>query len=958
MSKGYIFDWQIVKNEIHGHVLLEEDSALIRINDFPFFFYVLLPKNINWTKEKVENIKEELLQYNLSKGIENTQAIFENTKTLYYYQSEKTQPTLSILNDNEQDLRSSWAFFKKGIAGDDEFILPEITELDISIQRKLTAMNELSLCPIIDITKDYKLVKDEKDKVSKLDKEYIVSYENIKKSKGNQEFWKQNPYILSFDLECYKDSKRTGMPDPELPDNYIFFASMIFQRLHDSSTKKTYQLVLGKITDDLYKQTKVNKLIECDTEKLLLQKFFEIIEKEKPQLITGYNTNNWDWNYINIRMKKYKISWSEKIGVYKKIKPKFSDKTWDSNSFGHNTVKYPKIPGIIVFDIFRYYKINKPNLQKHSLGFVSQYFLGRTKLPMSQDRMVLAYEDYSRRNDSTELNEVAYYNLEDSQLVLDLIVEMNIFQEIRNQSVLMQTTIEDLFNKGMQTRGFSEIYQETKKKDYVMNRPSFEGIKIKGGFVLEPKKGIHENVVKLDLASLYPNILKKYNICYSTYINSEVELKKLNEKDYWNLYYEDEDDNKISVKFVKEKILNGVTTELISSHLKERNRIKEELKNKTYGSENEKQTLQDMSYSLKLTTNSIIGLLASNDKFAKLPFPIGNAVITYEGRKLINEIMKFVEINNYGEVLYGDTDSVFLKLKDVKETTNIFARARNVARKINEEFSPFRIEVEDVGMALLLTKKRYSFYPMIEETRQLGPEKSIIYKGTSIARKNTCNFICDSLKRINKTIFEGGNREDLLDLIIDDVTNILTENIKLEDLIFEVKYGDENSVRSYATTYAKRLKDKGKDIQLGDVLEYVVVKDGKTTTIGKRMITPEEYIETETKVSDETKKQIDEFYLLDRLQTCVDEFFDAATLTRDEEAEMNLNIKGLETRDKLCSSQEPMKDIIKMLKSRKKEDKLTVDEIKRIRDQRRKEIKKKLERGEKIPLEVSKLVIE
>jgi DNA polymerase elongation subunit (family B) len=946
--KGYIFNWQNVNDEVHARILLEKDRALIRIQDYAFISYALLPRSIDWTKDKVDVLEENIQNYMSQKPeVGKYQTIFMKTKTLYGYQSNETKPVLLLLSESEKGIRSLASIFRKGFLTPFGNITSEILELDVSNGRKITAMKNLSLCPIIDL--DPKDLKKPDTKVSNLEHEYIISHEDLKSISSFQEnkIWKQNPYVLSFDLECYKDSERSGMPNPEDDEDYIFFASMIFKRLYEDDTIKKYQIVYGKIDDEAYINSFNGGLIQCETEKELLEQFFKIISDEQPELITGFNTHSWDWWYINERMKKYKMKWNENIGIYKKIKPKFDEKTWSSATFGHNVLKFPKIPGVIVFDIYRYFVFNKPKLQRHSLGFVSQYYLGRTKLPMSQERMVEAFEEFHHHGQLKALNDVAYYNLEDSQLVLDLMEKLDIFREVRNQSIIIETTIEDLFNKGMQNRAFSEIYAASKRKDYVVNRLEFGLPGLKGGFVLEPIKGIHENVAKLDLSSMYPNILKKYNICYSTYL-TETQKNSMNPDEYHSVEYETDSGEVVPAYFVKEKILKGVTTEIVETQLSERKKIKDRLKEDNMD-DLTRQILQDTSAALKLTTNSIIGLFGADEKFARLPFSVGFGVITALGRKLINEIIGFVEDNGFGKVLYGDTDSVFVKLNPTSK--DIFVKAKNLANKINEKFRPFRIEIEDIGIALLLTKKRYSFWPLTREG-QLAAEKEIIYKGTGIVRRNLCPFICDSLKRLNKLIFKGGTRENVLDLIIDDVTNIISENIPIDDLVFEVKYNDDTKTESYATHFAKSLMERGKDVKPGDILEYVVYKTPKTTTIGRRMMTPDEYIEQKTTVNNEDKKSLDEFYLLERLQTCVDEIYGA--LPKREE---DLSIKGLETRPEICGSETPVKDIVKLLKQRKKENKLTLDELEKIREHRKQELQRKIDSGEKIPDEITHLII-
>ncbi len=50
--------------------------------------------------------------------------------------------------------------------------------------------------------------------------------------------------------------------------------------------------------------------------------------------------------------------------------------------------------------------------------------------------------------------------------------------------------------------------------------------KYRGGLVIEPKEGIHFDVVVMDFASLYPSIIKVRNISYETVRCPHEECKK------------------------------------------------------------------------------------------------------------------------------------------------------------------------------------------------------------------------------------------------------------------------------------------------------------------------------------------------------------------------------------------------------------------------------------------------
>ena len=63
-------------------------------------------------------------------------------------------------------------------------------------------------------------------------------------------------------------------------------------------------------------------------------------------------------------------------------------------------------------------------------------------------------------------------------------------------------------------RYYSNSEQQLKKKGYIAPSAGFRNkeTRIKGGYVMESKPGIYENIIILDFKSLYPSIIKTFNI--------------------------------------------------------------------------------------------------------------------------------------------------------------------------------------------------------------------------------------------------------------------------------------------------------------------------------------------------------------------------------------------------------------------------------------------------------------
>lgn len=904
--KFLIYDWATKNDEIHGFALSDSNKCLLRITGFKNYFYVLLDETTD-----IDTAKAEIEHHG---GV----SVSSIEKTLYGYN--QTTNALLVLTDNNNTYKSlTFLLSRKGYT---------LAESDISSARKLTALKDIPYYPEIEVNQEDLIAPAErlsKDNVL----EFMLPWQSIRKTEGVI----INPLLLSFDIETYKPSTRRGMPDPDEADNCIFFISMIFQRLN-TTIRERYSVVLGQIDENTLPFG--TTVIEARTEKILLQKFFELIQEKTPDIIIAYNSHSWDWKYINVRMNLHKLKWQHDLGTYKKDKVSVKDIIWDSSSFGSNIIIYPKINGIIIFDVFRYFKITRPTLQRHSLEFVSQMFLGRGKFPVSQDMMVRAFESKS----IGAMSEVARYNLEDSELVLDLVKSQLIITVAKMQSLVFDTSIEDLYLRGMQVRSYNSLYVYAKNKDLIFNRISMSAPRMRGAFVMEPITGFHRNVIKLDINSLYPSILIHYNICYSTYITPE-QIERNGEYCH-TMQYVTDDGERLDTHFVDKSVAEGVTVSMVKDLINKRRAIKEQLKtikdDATWIAFNEHQK------TLKLLANSMIGLMEADDKFSKLPFPQGAGVIKTKGRELIQEIMEYVS-TTWGKVIYGDTDSIFVK---VDASRGIVKLGQKIAREINKKFAPFTIEFEGAGLCLLVTKKKYSFWPTDNDGNLLD-ESTVVHAGTELVRRDACKFVCSSLRSVTNAIFEDATKNDVLAIILANVINLLEGTIPIEHLSMSKKVGkDYKQLNSFINVFATKERESGKTIHAGDTVEYVIVKGPKKTTIGQRMVTPEYFIETK-KTSDKSI-DIDETYILDRLHSCIDNLYSAVYTDPEEVA---LSNKGVQTETSLCSSNQPVKDIISLLKKGK----LDLDKLKEINKQNKERIKQRSKAGEPVPKEVLRLVI-
>ncbi|MCD6476546.1 MAG: ribonuclease H-like domain-containing protein [Candidatus Aenigmarchaeota archaeon] len=479
----------------------------------------------------------------------------------------------------------------------------------------------------------------------------ITSIENVKNAPLR---------YLSFDIECITDEYR--MPDANFDP--IIMISMAFYPEY----KNMKQLVL--ITKKI---NKTCNAIVCSDEKQMLEKFKEIIIDFDPDVLAGYNIENFDVPYILKRMQLYNIPTD--IGRAEK-------KAWTKNlSYTQRTA----ITGRFLLDpyyIIRYLSVyDQPHkFRRFNLDTVANQLLGKGKKDLNHNQML----EYWKSNDINKITKIAEYCQTDSDLVLELIishklVDMDKFIEMSKLSGL---TLQDLM-AGQSARHENALLHEVKKRNILMPcKPDRNTIKarasnkFKGATVLEPDVGLHKDgyILVLDFKSMYPSMIMHYNICPSTLLREE---KNISPDDYYV--------SPVNAKFVKKNIREGIFPYVARYYFDTRFKVKDLMKKET--NEEILKLLDAKQYALKGMLVSLWGYIGFVG--ARFFTPEVAASITGWGRYNIDVTKKLVEENFGYKVIYGDSvtkdrfvtiiDNNIVKIKNIEELfqehkNNLFRR--------------------------------------------------------------------------------------------------------------------------------------------------------------------------------------------------------------------------------------------------------------------------------------------
>jgi DNA polymerase elongation subunit (family B) len=323
-------------------------------------------------------------------------------------------------------------------------------------------------------------------------------------------------------------------------------------------------------------------------------------------------------------------------------------------------------------------------------------------------------------------------------------------------------------------------------------------------------------------------------------------------------------------RFYKKEIRVGVIPTIIQNQLLSRKNVKLELKNES--DPIQRIILDKKQLAYKVAANSMYG--AMGVRRGLLPFMPGAMCVTYTGRTSIGKVADIIVNKWKGDIVYGDTDSNYVRFPHITDPTELWDYAIHVASKVSAEFpAPMKLEFENAIYVkfLILSKKRY-MYQACDRSGVLDPK--IGKKGVLLARRDNSGFIRNTYEKVVNMIFDKESKEDIEQYILDTIHRLFEKTISNEDYIITKSIGNSNgdsldeegklgdykvkplsddvdtrekqlkgmTEREYYLSscpaqvqLADRMKRRGIPVDAGSRIEYVVLKKSGARTQGQKI---------------------------------------------------------------------------------------------------------------------------
>ena len=909
------------------------EPVLLRINDFYAICHLELPMKIegtviDWTDRRIRKV---LNQANENVRAKPAKSLFLKKRKLYYFDHLQKYPMLLMLFNTKQEM---WRFKKyvelpRTYRGIGSFPC-QVHETQIGCLRKLLTAGKFNICQWLDIPAQPVA---EIHKISNLEHEYICNWQSINTTP--EEIAKTldvSPRIACFDIESWNGMRNKDDPMVFPVKDYAIHAaymiSIVFQRVSKPETRKIYLIVMGDCDNipDF-------EIIRVNTETELCDEFAKLIAQLDPEIMMGYNTLGFDYDYLDARLKLRGRKWihcSRKPGQPVEL---YKPPVWSSSGKGFSKVRYLDMPGRVEVDMFRVIK-SEYKLPDNTLETASQHFLSRGKSPVSPEQMFLIYGEFVEATElmklltntlktvrempdfrygisddelrtqwcppltilaklevvpdcakvveryikaKQEMTRVSVYCGNDSILPIDLFDHLGTWTKVRELSNIVGVTPMETFLRGEQVKCLSLVYDILTKNDVVMNTIKAHKEPFEGGFVGKPHPGKHKYVIVLDFRSLYPSIIIAYNMCYSTLIPPEL-WDTVPDEDCNIIVWTSDDKEGNTVRyehrFVKKHICEGFLPQLCSFMITQRDAVRK-IQRTLDKSDPQWSVLEARQLALKVTGNSFYGFLGTGEK-GRLPCGQISSCVTAKGRELIQYCNKWLEDTYDGFIVYNDTDSTMVKLPFVNSRAECQIWGKRLEEEISAEFpDPLYFELEYCADMFDVEKKMYAM--KVYGKAADGSDDYITMKGMAPVRRDRCKLVKLMYSEVIRTIFDDDltleqSFEKAHEELFDHCLAIMQRRVSLDDLIMIKGLGKDYKSDSYfMKVFAEELKRRGRPAEPGSKLKYLIVDSD--SNLGHRMRLPEQYYEV---LGTDDQEILDYLYYVKNGQNIIDRIFGIA----------------------------------------------------------------------------------
>lgn len=520
---------------------------------------------------------------------------------------------------------------------------------------------------------------------------------------------------------------------------------------------------------------------------------------------------------------------------------------------------------------------------------------------------------YFAEGDPLKIKQIAKYCLKDCKLVNLLLAKLDVIVNSMGMAKVCHVPLSYLFLRGQGVKIFSLVSKKCREKMFLI--PTLQKIiteendaGYEGAIVINPRPDIYQSpIAVLDYSSLYPNSMRERNLSQECYVN-DCAYDHLDNYIYHSvdIAVKDsdgnpvKDDNSVEVKvrhrfaqeivseeqirtelrtilmakngiepseeilqlekqkrynkvgavYVRYGILPGILTDLLNARKETNEKMAQE------SDIFRRSMLNSLQLAFKITSNSLYGQTGAPT--SAIYFLVIASCTTTIGREMLYFAKNVVETSFKGsEVIYGDTDSIFINfhVKDENgvELTDQTARLKTIelgtkaSQLINNQIpKPQSIVYEKTYHPfILITKKKY-----VGIRYEKNPDIGVVHSmGIVLKRRDNAPIVKIIFGGIIDYLLKGANIECAIDYTKNILTRLMSGGYQIEQFIIsktlKAHYKNPNSIAHRVLADRIAVRDPGNAFQNNDRVPYVYVvvkKSKKTRMLQGELIEHPDYV--------------------------------------------------------------------------------------------------------------------
>ena len=537
------------------------------------------------------------------------------------------------------------------------------------------------------------------------------------------------------------------------------------------------------------------KAVRCVDEYSALTAFCEQIRAFDPDVITGWNTIDFDFTVLAriAERLKHPFNLGRDTGAIRIRKAE--------GYFGSGQAT---IPGRLVLDGIDLLRGAFVRMEEYSLDAVSREVLGEGKAVKGDVRDRVGEIVHNYRHD---LPAFALYSRTDSRLAYEIVEKLNVVRLAFARSELAGMTPDRV---AASIASFDFVYlSELEKLNIVAPTVRSDDSRVHaaqhGGYVLEPVTGLHRNVWVFDFKSLYPSVIRTFNIDPLSYVERPAP-----------------EDDLIRTPGGSFRRAPAILPRLLDDLFPRR--------------ETAKKAGDDVaSNAIKILMNSFYGVLGT--RACRFFNPALANAITGTGREMLLWSKQWFEAKGY-RVLYGDTDSLFVEsgiadpdaARD-KGTQLAPALSEEIARHIRDEWkveSRLELKFEKLYLRLFLPMARHSTRGASKRyagMRQGKDGPKIEFTGMEVVRRDWTALA----KQVQRELYQRLFTDQPVDVYLKDIVSAVREGVLDHTLVYRKNL--RKDAEDYTATTPPHVVAARKSVQSqGRSINYVMTAAGPEPT--------------------------------------------------------------------------------------------------------------------------------